>query len=206
MNEKQILKIFRDSSALITNSHLIYTSGKHGDTYVNKDAIYPHTKWISMLCKEIAERFKNEKVDVVIAPAIGGVILSQWVAYHLSKLTDKEVLAVYAEKTEDGKDFIIKRGYNKIIKSSNVLIVEDIVTTGGSVKKVVAEVKKNKGKVVGVAILCNRGNIKKSQIGKIPRLEALITLNLQDWHANDCPLCKQNIPINKDLGNGKNKG
>ncbi|HSX38989.1 MAG TPA: phosphoribosyltransferase family protein [Candidatus Saccharimonadales bacterium] len=206
MNEKQILKIFRDSSALITNSHLIYTSGKHGDTYVNKDAIYPHTKWISMLCKEIAERFKNEKVDVVIAPAIGGVILSQWVAYHLSKLTDKEVLAVYAEKTEDGKDFIIKRGYNKIIKSSNVLIVEDIVTTGGSVKKVVAEVKKNKGKVVGVAILCNRGNIKKSQIGKIPRLEALITLNLQDWHANDCPLCKQNIPINKDLGKGKNKG
>jgi len=110
MNEQEVLAILGKVGAIITKSHIVYTSGKHGRTYVNKDALYPHTAETSRLCRTIAERFASDGVEVVIAPAIGGVILSQWTAYHLTEIAGYEVLGTYAEKTGDGKAFIIKRG------------------------------------------------------------------------------------------------
>src|SRR3989338_415709 len=155
MTSSDILNIFNKTGGLIQNSHIVYTSGKHGEMYLNKDAIYPHTKDISLICQEIAKRYQDKGIEVVSAPALGGIILSQWTAYHLSNLTSKEVLGVYTEKTPD-KNQVFTRGYDKLVKGKKVLVVEDITTTGGSVKKVIASVEAAGGEVVGVCILANR--------------------------------------------------
>src|SRR3990167_9525772 len=157
MNEQEVLQVLGKVGAVIADSHIVYTSGKHGTAYVNKDAIYPHTAETSSLCRAIAERFADDNVQVVIGPAIGGVILSQWTAHHLTEMNGHEVLGVYAEKSEGGDNFVIKRGYDKLIAGKNVLVVEDVLTTGGSVRKVIEAVRALGGNVIGLGALCDRG-------------------------------------------------
>src|SRR3989344_198531 len=120
MNEQEVLQVLGKVGAVITDSHIVYTSGKHGTAYVNKDAVYPHTAETSRLCHAIAEQFADDNVQVVIAPAIGGVILSQWTAHHLAEMNGREVLGVYAEReiksvVKANNEFVIKRGYDKLI-------------------------------------------------------------------------------------------
>ncbi len=198
----KLLDIFKKTGGFITNSHIIYTSGKHGEMYFNKDAIYPHTKEISEICKSIAIKFKDELIDVVAAPALGGIILSQWTAYHLSGITGKEVLGVYTEKTPD-KNQIFTRGYDKLVKDKRVLIVEDITTTGGSVKKVIQSVKAAGGKVIAVCVLVNRDpvNINSDTIGA--PFYPLEEVQAQAWDEIDCPMCKKGISVNTSVGKGR---
>lgn len=202
MKEQDVLQLLGNVGAVIKDSHIVYTSGKHGTAYVNKDAVYPHTKETSDLCRAIAEQFAGDGVDVVVAPAIGGVILSQWTAHHLSEITGAEVLGVYAEKTENDA-FVIKRGYDKIVAGKNVLVVEDVLTTGGSVKKVIETVRALGGNVIGLGVLCNRGGITPSDVSNPPSLFALVNVKLDSWDEADCPLCAQNVPINTDVGKGR---
>ncbi|HDH31440.1 MAG TPA: phosphoribosyltransferase [Candidatus Wolfebacteria bacterium] len=205
-----MLQIFKDCSAIITDSHIVYTSGRHGAVYINKDAVYPYTKKIQELCEIIATHFyypvgsfiKVVDIEVVVAPAIGGVILSQWVADHLTYLKGRQVFSVYAEKIGD-KNFIIKRGYDKLIPGKSVLVVEDILTTGASAKKVVELTRAIGGNVVGLGVLCNRGGITPKDVGDVPELFALINIELDSWDEKDCPLCEQKIPINTDVGKGR---
>lgn len=142
-----VVKILKNIKAIATDDHFVYTSGKHGSVYIRKDILYPNTKRMSQVCKLFAEKFKDRDVDVVVGPSIGGIILSQWTAHHLSKLKKKEVIGIFTEKDEDSNQ-VFKRGYDKLVKGKKVLIVEDLTTTGGSVKKVVDSVKKAGGKVV----------------------------------------------------------
>jgi orotate phosphoribosyltransferase len=202
MTEQGVLDLLRRAGAVITDSHIVYTSGKHGSAYVNKDAIYPHTKKTSYLCDEIASHFLLDAVDVVVAPAIGGVILSQWTAYHLTRKL-REVLGIYAEKAESGDAFVIKRGYDKFIAGKNVLVVEDVLTTGGSAKKVIEAVRALGGNVVGLGVLCNRGGITPADVGNPPKLFALVNVKLDAWDEAECPLCAQGVPINTDVGKGR---
>ncbi len=202
MDEPEVLSILRDLGAGITNSHLVYTSGKHGSAYVNKDAVYPHTQQTSALCRALANKFVGRVADaqIVIGPAVGAVILSQWVAYHLSEHNGYEVLGIYADKA--GDDFVIKRGYDKLLPGKRVLIVEDVLTTGGSIKKVVQAVRTAGGFIVGVGALCNRGGVTASQLD-VPRLVALTNVQLDAWDEQDCPLCRDGVPINTDVGKGR---
>ncbi len=202
MNEQQeVIDVLKRVGAVITDSHIVYTSGKHGSAYVNKDAVYPHTWETSQLCYMISRQFKDNNVQVVIAPAIGGVILMTWTAYHLTKWTDRDVLGVYAEK--DGDGFVIKRGYDKIVTGRNVLVVEDILTTGGSVKKVIEAVRNLGGNIVGLGVLCNRGGITAEDVGGVPKLFSLADVKLEAWDEAECPLCAQGVPINTDVGKGR---
>lgn len=210
MNEQEALAILGKVGAIITNSHIVYTSGKHGLAYVNKDAIYPHTAETSRLSYALAERFADDNVEVVIAPAIGGVILSQWTARHLSEFNGREVLGVYAEKkVREGElaipnEFAIERGYDKLIAGKRVLAVEDVLTTGGSIKKVIAAARAVGGNVIAVGALCNRGGITAVDIDlDSGRLEALVGIPLDAWDEINCPLCRQGIPINIDVGKGR---
>ena len=204
MNEQEVLQVLSKVGAVVTDSHIVYTSGKHGTAYVNKDALYPHTAETSRLCRAIAERFADDNVQVVIAPAIGGVILSQWTAHHLSKMNGHEVFGVYAEKSEDRRRdaFIIKRGYDKLIAGKIVLVVEDVLTTGGSAKKVVKATRAIGGYVVGLGVLCNRGGITPQMID-VPKLDALVSVKLDAWDEATCPLCERNVPVNTDIGKGR---
>ncbi len=83
---KNIVNILKKIGAIIVNNHFVYTSGKHGSVYLNKDILYPHTKETSQVGKMFAERYKGKKIEVVAGPAVGAAVLSQWVAYHLSKI------------------------------------------------------------------------------------------------------------------------
>ena len=197
-----VVSLLKSIDAIVTDSHFVYTSGKHGSVYVRKDLLYPHTKKASEVCEMFADKFKNKKIDVVVSPALGGIILSQWTAYHLSKLTGKDVLSLFTEKDEESNQ-IFKRGYDQLVKGKRVLILEDLTTTGGSVKKVVNSVKKAGGKIIGVCVMINRDpkNITSKTIG-FP-LSSLGIFKAESFDANDCPLCKKNVPINTIVGHGK---
>ena len=190
----------------IVNGHFILTSGGHAAVYVNKDALYPRTLITANLCRAIAEAFSRDRVEAVIAPAIGGVILSQWVAFHFTQLSGRharrEVFALYAEKAEGGS-FVIGRGYDKFLPGRRVLVVEDVLTTGGSAKKVVELARAAGGKVIGLGVLCNRGGVTPHDVGDVPQLFALTNIPLEVWMEGDCPLCKQGVPVNTDIGKGR---
>ncbi len=203
MTEKEVLEILHQVGAVITGSHFIYTSGKHGSAYVNKDAIYPHTQLISKLCEAMAEPFLNKGVEAVLAPAVGGVILSQWTAHTLTQRSGREVLGIYAEKAGDGESFVIRRGYDQLIRERKVLVVEDILTTGGSVKKVVEAARGHAADVVAVAALCNRGGVTAQDLGSVPQLFSLLRLSFEAWEKEKCPLCAQQVPVNPMVGKRK---
>ena len=202
MTRDQILTTLSQVNAILSDSHIVYTSGKHGHAYVNKDAIYPHTDLTSSLCRQIALHFAHHTIDVVVAPALGGILLSQWVAHHLSEIQNKRILALYAEKTPEG-GFELGRGYGALCQNKHVLILEDIVNTGGSLKKVIQSVRALPAQIIGAACICNRGKITCEDLENIPELFSLLEMDLQAWEPHQCPLCQQGIPIHTGVGKGK---
>lgn len=196
-----VLSILERVGAIITDSHVVYTSGRHGSSYVNKDALYPHTEETSFICACLAEKFADGGIDVVAGPTMGGVIMAQWVAYHLGRLTNRAALAVYAEEEGVIGYRVFRRGYDDLVRGKRVLVVEDIVTTGGSVRKVIAAAHAAGGSVVGVGALCNRGDVTATTL-YVPRFHALVDVTLDSWEASDCPLCQANVPINTRVGKG----
>ncbi len=205
MNEQisnEVLEMLRKSGGVITDSHFVYTSGKHGSVYVNKDALYPHTKYSSQVGKLFAELHKDQEIDVVAAPALGGIILSQWTAFHLSSIKNRDILGVYTEKDSE-KNQIFTRGYDKLVKGKNVLVIEDLTTTGGSVLKVVNTVSNAGGKVVAVSVMVNRDPEKiNTEMMGVP-FTSLAILKAEAWEENECKLCDENVPINTNVGHGK---
>ncbi len=204
-----VISILKKVGAVLTNDHFVYTSGKHGSVYINKDAVYPHTKETSQIGKMFAEKFKNKDIDAVVAPAVGGTILSQWTAYHLSELKKKEVLSAYTEKDKgtlagaSESEQIFRRGYDKIVVGKKVLVLEDLTTTGISVKKVVDSVRAIGGTVVAVCVMVNRDpeHVNAETIGA--PFSSLGVLKAEAFEANVCPLCKKGVPINTKIGHGK---
>lgn len=200
---KTIFEILKETGALITDDHFVYTSSKHGSVYINKDAIYPHTEKASEVGLLFAEKVKDMDIDVVIGPMIGGIILAQWTAFHLSKLKGKEVLGVYTEKDASSNQVFGRRGYDKLVAGKNVLIVEDLTTTGGSVRKVVETVKANEGKVVSVGVMIDRSDQGMTEDIIGAPFFTLGRLTTEVFEPTDCPLCKNNVPINIKIGHGK---
>lgn len=206
--QKATLAILEKTGAIVTNDHFVYTSGKHGSVFIRKDKLYPHTALTSKICKMIAQATKDWDVEIVVGPSLGGIILSQWTAYHLSKLTKKEVLSVFTEKVYDDKEAfdrpqMFKRGYDALVKGKRVLVVEDLTTTGMSVKKVVDRVKEAKGKVVGVYVLLNRNPKEVNKALMNAPFHSLSVFKAEAWEEEKCPLCKKQIPISTVVGHGK---
>ncbi len=203
MSENQVSAILERVGAIITDSHLVYTSGRHGSSYVNKDALYPHITETSLVCAQIAAEFATAGVEVVAGPTIGGVIMAQWVAYHLEQHSGKPVLAVYAEEEGSGasRRRVFRRGYDELLRSRRVLIVEDILTTGISARLVVDAVRASGGEPLGVGALCNRGGVTAETLA-VPRLLALVEVPLQSYAAEECPLCRSGVAVETRVGKG----
>lgn len=205
MNDPQIMQMLADVEAIITDSHFVYSSGRHSSVYINKDALYLHTNVISSLCQMMARPYNSDQIDVVVGPVLGGIVLSQWVAHHLNGYrSSDETLSIYAEKEGEGPErkFFFYRGYDKHIPGKNVLVVEDVLTTGGSARQVIELVRSHGGNVVGLSALCNRGNVQPENVGNVP-IHTLININLETYRADECPFCQQHIPINTVLGKGR---
>lgn len=198
----KVLDLLKQTGAVITNSHFVETSGKHFATYINKDALYPHTKETSEVCKMFAEQVKNLDIDVVVGPALGGIILSTWTAHHLSEIKGKEVSGVYTEKTADG-GMQFTRGYDKLIQGKKILVVEDLTTTGGSAKKVVDAVKVIGGSVVAVCVMVNKNPKEVTSEYFGAPFFPLDILEVPVYEEKDCVLCKSGVPINTKVGHGK---
>lgn len=204
MNAQENMQPFIDAGAIITDSHFVYNSGRHSSVYINKDALYLHTGISKKLCQRMAQPYDADTIDVVVGPVLGGIVLSQWTTHALNvRRTAGETLAVYAEKAAGSdQNFTFTRGYDKHIAGKNILIVEDILTTGGSVRRVIELVRKHGGNVIGVSALCNRGNVQACDVGNVP-IATLITLDLETYAADVCPFCQSGVPVNTEVGKGR---
>lgn len=184
MMQDEVIEIFKKCGALL-NGHFKLSSGLHSPVYLEKFKVLQYPEYTSKLCKEIADRFRNDKIELVIGPATGGIIISYEVAKSLN------VKSIFLER-EQGK-FILRRGFS-IRKSERILVVEDIVTTGGSIKEVLDVVKAYEPNIIGIGMIIDRsaGAIKFDL-----RCEALATLKIETYEPLNCPLCKENVPFVK---------
>jgi orotate phosphoribosyltransferase len=187
--------ILAESGAVLRDSHVVYTSGRHGSAYVNKDAVYPHTERVRALCELLAAAGRPLGAEVACGPAMGGIILAQWTGHHLG------LPAVYAEKAPEG-GMVLRRGYDQVVRGRRVLVVEDVVNTGGSLADTIRAVRAAGGTVVGAVALCNRGGVTAAALD-VPALHALVELSLESWTAEECPLCRRGVPINTAVGKGR---
>lgn len=197
-----VLELLTSVGALLTDDHFVYTSGRHGSVYINKDALYPHTEKTSAVGRLFAQRFADISVDTIVGPALGGIILAQWTAHHLTVAHAREHMAVYAEKDGEG-GFTFRRGYDVHVRSKRVLVLEDLTTTGGSVRKVVDVVREVGGEVVGVGVMVNRDPKNVSQIQFSAPFRPLAELPAVSYDPADCPLCREHTPINTKVGHGR---
>ena len=149
MSERdQILSIFRSTEALL-EGHFVLTSGRHSASYFQCAKVLQHPEYLTAFSIMIADEFEDQAPDVVISPAIGGVVLGTEVGTQLGCRT------IFAERKEG--NMVIRRGFH-IEKGEKVLVVEDVITTGGSVKEVMDLVEKAGGKILGVGVLVDRSN------------------------------------------------
>lgn len=197
-----ILEELGKLGAVLTNKHFVYKSGKHGSGYINMDPIFPDLTLMSPLCYQLLDPFKQQVIDTIAAPATGGIELAVLCAFHWKPgptRTERGV-AIWADK--HGDEFVFERaGFLDHIRGKRVLVVEDLLTTGGSVSKVCRLVEGHGGEIVGVSAICNRGGVTAEDLG-VPRLECLTEVSFEAVPAEECPLCEWIIPIVEDIGHG----
>ena len=184
ISEERVLQIFREAGVLL-EGHFLLTSGRHSNKYLQCAKIFRHVKYSEELCAALAERFRGENIDLVIGPALGAVQM----AYEVSRQLNCENF--FAER-ENGK-MTLRRGF-AIEPGRRVLVVEDVVTTGGSVREVMDIVREAGGVVAGVGSIVDRtgGTI---DFG-VP-FKAVISMKVESWEASECPVCKTGAPLVK---------
>lgn len=184
MTRKRVMEILKEAGVL-QEGHFLLTSGRHSDTYLQCAKIFQDARYSEELCAALAEQFKDQEIDLVIGPAIGAIQMSYEVSRHLG------VKNIFAER-EDGK-MTLRRNF-EILPGQKVLVVEDVVTTGGSVREVIEIVKQNGGIVAGVGVVVDRTG-GKINFG-VP-LSSVIAMDVVSYTPDECPLCRENKPLVK---------
>lgn len=177
LSKEQATKIFIDSGALL-EGHFKLTSGRHSNRYMQCAQVLQYPHYTEELAGHLAEQFAGQKIDYVVGPAMGGIIVAYEVARQL------KVPSMFTERQEG--QMLLRRGF-KIEPGERVLVVEDVVTTGGSVIEVMEVVRAQGGEVVGVGVLVDRSG-GQADFG-VP-LQAVLQMNVESWEAADCPLCQ----------------
>jgi orotate phosphoribosyltransferase len=184
MTKEQALVIFRKSEALL-EGHFKLTSGLHSNQYFQCAKVLQYPRYAEQLCQEIANKFAAEKVDCVISPAIGGIVAGQEVARLLG------VRSIFAERVDN--KMVIRRGF-EIKDGERILAVEDVVTTGGSVKEVIEHAKSLGANIIGAAFIVDRSGGKADF--DVPFF-SVFQMDVKTYQPDECPLCEKGIEIVK---------
>lgn len=184
MTNEEILSIFKSSGALL-EGHFRLTSGLHSSQYFQCARVLQYPKHSEQLCTQIAEHFRSQNITLVISPAIGGIVVGQEVGRLLG------VRTIFAER-ESG-EMKIRRGF-EIFPDDKILICEDVITTGGSVREVYDLLSKQGSNVAGIASIVDRSNGKASF--PVPYF-SLLAMEVVAHQPETCPMCANGIPVIK---------
>lgn len=177
MTQDEVLDIYRTTGALLSG-HFLLSSGLHSDRYLQSALVLQQPDIATRLCAALAVSFKDERIEAVIAPALGGVFVSHETARALG------VRALFAERVNG--ELTLRRGFT-IKQGERVLVVEDVITTGKSTRETIEVVRKAGGTVIAAASLVDRSG-GKAELG-VP-YRSLVTLDVPAYNAENCPLCK----------------
>ncbi|MDR2168403.1 MAG: orotate phosphoribosyltransferase [Clostridiales bacterium] len=176
---KNVKNILVEVGALL-EGHFVLTSGRHAAQYMQCAKILQWPEHTEDIAEDLAEAFEDDDVDLVVSPAVGAIVLGYELARHL------DCRAIFCER-EQGK-MTLRRGF-EIPRGARVLVCEDVVTTGGSVREVMEVVRAAGGEVVGIALLVDRsGGAVDFGVKKV----AAYTTAIESYEPGDCPLCKEN--------------
>jgi orotate phosphoribosyltransferase len=193
MTRDQILNIFKESGALL-EGHFQLTSGLHSNQYFQCAKVLQYPRFCESLCKGIADRFSTMRIDVVVAPALGGIVVGQEVGRQLGART------IFAER-KDGV-MQLRRGF-EIRAGERVLACEDVITTGGSITEVIGIARKAGGAVVGAGAIVDRSNGRvKLPVDAGGDQYSLLQMDVVAYKPEECPLCKQGLPLVKPGSRG----
>jgi orotate phosphoribosyltransferase len=185
LSREEAVKIFMDAGALLSG-HFVLTSGRHSDHYMQCAQVLKHPAHTEVLAGHLVETFRDDGIEIVIGPAIGGIIVS----YELGR--QLRVPAIFAER-ENGR-MALRRGFRLYPKQS-VLVVEDVITTGGSVREVMQLVEEHGAEVRGVGVLVDRSN---GSIRFGVKQDQVLSMEIKSWDPAECPLCKEGrMPVVK---------
>ena len=189
MNPEAVLDLFRESGALL-DGHFRLTSGLHSDRYLQSALVLQYPEFSTALGAAIGERTQHLDATVVLSPALGGIVIGQEVGRALG------VRAIFAERQEGA--LMLRRGF-ALSSSDRVLIVEDVITTGGSTRET-AQVAEDLGAhVVGAAAIIDRGSDPANV--RLP-LQALVRMDVPTYQPETCPLCARGTPVVKPGSRG----
>jgi orotate phosphoribosyltransferase len=191
MTEQEVKELLIETGAIM-DGHFLLTSGLHSPHYVEKFNVLQQPKYTEKLCQAMAEKFKDANIETVVGPVTGGILL----AHETGKALGTR--AIFTERV-DGK-MTFRRGFT-LHEGERCLIVEDIVTTGGSIKEVIEVVKAHGGIPVAVSMLVDRSG-GKANFGDVP-CTALLHMNVETYKPEECPMCKQGLAMTKRGSTGK---
>lgn len=179
LTNKEMLEIFERTESML-KGHFILTSGRHSDTYMQCAKLFVHPKESEKICSALAQKLKEVHAETVASPAVGGIIMG----YELARQLDCK--NIFFER-QDGV-MTLRRGFS-IQKGARVVVAEDVVTTGGSVKEVIAALQSAGANVVAVASIVDRSN---GEVDFGVPFHSLLSMNIQSYEPDACPLCKEN--------------
>ena len=186
LSSKESLKVLRKTNALL-EGHFVLSSGLHSDRYIQCAKLLSFPNLSQKICYSLSQKIKRKfkKIDLILSPAIGGIVIG----YEIGKILKKET--IFCERVK--KKFTLRRGF-KIKKNTNVLIVEDVITTGKSSLECVNLIKKAKAKLVGFACIINRSNKTNLKIKNKPLISQL-KIDAKTFKKNKLPKYLKEIPI-----------
>jgi|GEM_PF-597604 len=206
-NEPLDIKAELTQAGAILEGHMVLTTGLHSPGYICFDSVYPEVDLMMRIARALVEPFRDEHFDVVAAPGVGGIALAIYAGVAANSLVPYPVKPVWADK--HGREFSLGRmGFQGYVSGSRVLVVEDVITSGDSVKRVLNKVEEAGGTVVGVSAVCDRNdgrpgsNVPRASQLAVPRFEAMAKFDIPAVPAWDCELCILEQAIATDLGHG----
>lgn len=179
LSRERVLELFREAGVLL-EGHFILTSGKHSNRYLQCAKLFRNTRYSEEVCASLAERFAGMDIRAVVGPAMGAVQMAYEVSRHIGCEN------FFTERDENGKA-VLRRGF-EVEPGKAYVVVEDVVTTGGSAKEVVELIQQQGGIVAGVGVVVDRSN-GKADFG-VP-LYSVIEFEVTAWEKEDCPLCRE---------------